>query len=239
MPTLQNYADDVLNTLSGLLSSDDDRLLNPQIAFWIGTYRQKLFAQYTDFGKNISPDLFQDLGQWELEPVDKAEDPGLIFGQKILRTVNPIPDIIKLPENRAIKINALNKQTAFVWTTAENALYKTANSFAQAAGVIWCYRIGQIVYVLDCTNNNMDLKWINLRAILSDPTQGNYYYSNGNGIAFNINTSVYPLDRAYFDIIKAEIIAKEFNVSRQTYDPTNDASADAPNIPQSKQGESR
>lgn len=222
MASLKFYVDNLSNTLSGLLPSDDSLLVDPQLQYWFNQYRSKLIYQFTDYGKQIHSELYQDLGAWEVEQVDKAEDPALKWGGTILRFKNPIPEMIQFPMNRGMWIGGLGKQTPFVWTTVENAIYKPQNRFAKNAGVKWVYLIGQTPYILDCCTNDTDLKWVNLRGVLTDPTKGNYYYSNGSGIAFNRETSTYPMNMGFADLITKSIIQTEFNISSQTKDNSND-----------------
>ena len=74
MPTLDQYAYNIRNIArGGQGDSDDERLKIKQIKFWINGYRASGIFQVSDYGKNIDPQLIQDLGVVPLQEVDKAD----------------------------------------------------------------------------------------------------------------------------------------------------------------------
>ncbi len=213
--TLKEITDNELNIFSALLASDDSRLNTRQLAFWTHQYRNKLMNQFTDYGKDINNSLWQDLGIWELERVDKAESNGTLpFGTYIRKSVYKVPDFITFPNNRGIFVGATDKQHGYTVATPNNILQKASNKYAQAMGLKWWYILNNYVYIVGCAeSDNTDQKWFNIRGVLKDPTQGNYFYPNHtSGIAYNMNTDSYPIYDEMLDAITTLIAQKEFGI---------------------------
>ena len=63
MATLNELAYNIRHIArSGQGNSDDDRLTINQIKFWIRYYRSEGILQTTNYGKEIHPQMVQDLG---------------------------------------------------------------------------------------------------------------------------------------------------------------------------------
>ncbi len=224
MPTKKQFVDNILNICSGFVASTDERLSPAQLGYWVDQYRAKFLPQATDMGKDIPNECWQDMGIITLQRVDKAETPAFTYGMNIRQSVMKIPHVVSFPLGRGIWVGATDKQHEYIPTTPNNARIKVKNRFAQAEGVKYWWQINQRLYVADYDDNDqLDQSYCNVRLVANDPTQANYYYSNGSGIAYNPDTDMYPINDAIADLITEAILYKEFGLgSRVRPDVTND-----------------
>jgi hypothetical protein len=228
MATLNELTYNILNIARGGLSSDDDRLNERQIAFWIRYYRAKSIFFDSNGGRNIDQQLVQDLGCLMLEEVDKADCPEVLWGCNVKRV--KIPKLVDLPDNRGLMfVGLLDKTTSFIMTPPNVMQFAAHRRFT--GNMRRAYLIGQHVYVTDPFNE--DIKYINIRGIWDNPQEVEYTDGDGNTSCIT-DDDQYPMPERYVADIVNQILRielnmtvqstnDEFNDSREANQPINDA----------------
>jgi len=227
MATLDEYAYNIRNIArSGQGNSDDDLLRIKQVKFWIQYWRAKGLEMETDYGKDIHPQLVQDLGILKLEEVDKADSscPALTWGCKIQKVT--LPKFASFPKNRAvIFIGKIDKQTPLDYNKADVNKFKAATRFGNLRSKV--YLIGQTAYV-ELTEADADMMYINVRGVLEDPTKANYFPQEGcDAVCFNDAKDEYPMPLSLYTFVLENILSKELNwTTKAVTDELNNARQD-------------
>jgi hypothetical protein len=230
MATLNELAYNVLNIARGGLSSDDDRLNIRQIKFWIGYYRALAIKEsLTPVSRYLKPSgvdaqLVQDLGTLELEDVDAADSQVININCRLKRV--RIPKIIDLPNGKGIAfVGSVDKQEPFILSEPNVVALKSHQRFT--GKMRRCFFIGSYLYVTEGFNE--DLRYINVRAIFSDPMEIKYTHADGT-IESITDDSEYPLSENMIPFIVSNIMAKELNMTIQAVNDENNDSRE-PNTP--------
>lgn len=218
MPSLLEFAYDVrMMASAGQGNSDDNKLEIRQIMLWINSYRAKACFELTDFGKNIDPQLVQDLGVVPLTKVDKADTscPKVEWGCKILKTT--IPKLVDFPKGRSLTfVGLVDKQTPIQIDEADVSFYKQKTRFGKLFDR--CYLIGNTLYVVT-REDNVHLKYVNIRGVFENPLDVYNYAAEGcTATCFDEETDNYPLPLRMRDIIVTNILTKELNITLKTTD---------------------
>lgn len=225
MATLNEHAYNIRNIARNYQgNSDDDRLNINQVKFWIQAYRAKGIFEITDAGKDIDPQLVQDLGVLELTKVDKADShcPPIEWGCKILKVT--IPKIVDLPHNRGlIFVGLIDKQTPFVIDNADVSIFKRATKFGKTFNR--CYFIGNTLYFV-LREEDSQMRYVNVRGVFEDPTKVDYFTEDS--VRAWSDDDEYPMPMRLYDYVLANILQKELNIGLQTLnDETNNGRGDA------------
>jgi hypothetical protein len=198
-------------------NSDDNRLTNRQIEFWIQYYRAKGVNEYTNYGKDIDPVFVQDLGTLKLEDVDKSDTscPAVEWGCTIKKVT--IPKLASMPKNRALLfVGLIDKQTPIVIDDAD--VHKFARSTRFGKRMHRGYLIGQTLYIV-IKDGFEDLKYINVRGVFEDPKTVSTIPGPGcEAVCFNPNTAEYPMPMSMVDYIVKNIVQTELNIGLRTQD---------------------
>lgn len=210
--SLQGLTDNIINISGGFIASDDERLHPEQIEFWIHQYREQLMMQFTDYGKDIHSELWQDMGVFKLTKVDTSEDPNLPYGTFVKKLPIPLPRLVTFPNQRGIWVGNINKTTGFVPTTPDNISHKVLNKRANGYKVKWFYIIGQSLYVVSCE----DIDYINLRVIAADPSTIGYYHQDGSIRVYDEVADEYPVPSQMRSTITEAILSKELRIGMVT-----------------------
>ena len=227
MATLDEYAYNIRNIArSGQGNSDDDLLRIKQIKFWIQYYRAEGINVATDYGKDIDPQLVQDLGILALEEVDRSDSncPAVDWGCVIKKVT--LPKFVAFPYNRALMfIGKIDKQTPFDLNKADVNIFKKATRFGHLRTKV--FPIGT-TYYLETTEADADMKYINVRGVLEDPTKANYFSQEGcEGVCFNDAKDEYPMPLSLYTYILAKILSAELKWTTQSVtDELNNARQD-------------
>jgi hypothetical protein len=217
--TLDEIAFNIHNIAYGGLPSDDDRIGIRQIKEWVKYWRAKLIFEYTQKGKNINPQLVQDLGCLALSTVDKADCVSASWGCTIKKVI--IPRLVDLPNNGGlIWVGLIDKQTPLAITTSGNVHFmrssRTTGKMERA------YMIGTSLYVN--TPDSYNLKWINVRGVFDDPNDVTTCDTNGNCTCLRDDIDNYPVSASMVQMITQGIMANELNMELKTKnDEVNDA----------------
>lgn len=223
MATLNELAYNIINIARNFQgNSDDDRLNIRQVKFWIRNYRAKGIFDITEYGKQIDPQLVQDLGIVKLSRVDKADSscPPIEWGCKILKV--EIPKIVDLPHNRGLVfVGLIDKQTPFVIDFSDVSIFKRATRFGNTFNR--CYFINNTLYVVT-KEDGQELRYINIRAVFENPEDVTYYNTDGSARKYNPEKDEYPMPLRLNDFVTTSIMQKELNLGLQTNnDEQNDA----------------
>jgi hypothetical protein len=216
MATLDEHAYNIRNIISGYQgNSDDERLNISQIKFWINSYRAKGIFDVTEYGKQIDPQLVQDLGVLKLKSVDKADSecPKVEWGCTIKYV--EIPKIVDLPHNRALVfVGLIDKQTPIIIDNADVSIFKRATKYGNRFNR--CYFIGNKLYIVYREEDN-GIKYINVRAVFEEPTDITIKDAdNPKGRCFDDATDEYPMPLRMYEYVLTKILRNEFQVGAQT-----------------------
>ena len=227
MATLDHYSYNIRNIArGGQGNSDDERLNIKQIRFWINGYRASGLFEVTDYGKNIDPQLLQDLGVVPLVEVDAADSscPLVPWGCTIKKVV--ISKLIDFPELRALEyVGYINKQSSFIINYPSVASYKKATRFGALSSRV--YLIGNTLYFL-LSKKDEFLEYVNIRGVFEQPESVKYYSENNcEGTCYNPQTDEYPMPARMYEYVLTKILRNELNWTEQAVnDELNNARKD-------------
>jgi hypothetical protein len=227
MATLNEFAYNIRNIArAGLGNSDDERLSISMIKFWIRGYRAKAIFELTAAGKQVDPQLVQDMGILTLSEVDKSDSecPKVEWGCSIKKVT--IPKLVDWPDNRAIIfIGLIDKQTPIILDHSDTHIFKRATRFGKL--MHRAYLIGNTFYVVT-KDNESELKYINVRGVFENPTEVSKYPNPGcEEVCFNEDTDEYPIPMRLYEAITRNILINELQMTLQTVnDELNNARQD-------------
>ncbi len=224
MATLNQLAYNIRNIANrGQGNSDDEKLKISQVKFWIQYYRSDAINQFTDYGKDIDPQLVQDLGIIPLIDVDKTDSdcPNVNWGCKIKKIV--LPKFVGFPKGRAISfLGKIDKVTPFVKGDSDTEYFKSETRFGKimSRGFV----VGQNYY-LELSENDANIEYMNVRGVFEDPTSISTYAKAGcQPKCFDDDIDEYPLPLNMYVYVLTNILQKELNFSEQALnDELNDA----------------
>lgn len=225
--TLDQYAYNIRNIArAGQGNSDDDRLNISQIKFWINGYRASGIFQITDYGKEIDPQLLQDLGVVPLEEVDAADSkcPNVEWGCTIRKVT--IPKLVDFPNLRALDyVGKIDKQSEFVVNYPNVASYKRDTRFGKLSSR--AYLIGDTLYFI-MSKNDECLEYVNIRGVFEQPEKVIGYATEGcEPRCFDSSVDEYPMPARLYEFILTSILRNELNWTEQAVnDELNNARKD-------------
>ncbi len=227
MRTLDQYAYNIRNIArGGQGDSDDDRLNIKQVKFWINGYRASGVFQVTDYGKDIDPQLIQDLGAVPLVDVDKADSecPDVQWGCTIKKVV--IPKLIDFPEMRALTyVGKINKQSPYIVNYPDVAAYKADTRFGKLSNR--AFLIGQNLYVM-LVGDDVGMMYINFRGVFEEPEKVEAYPTEGCDVkCYDPSVDAYPMPFRLYEYVLTSILRNELNWTAQAVnDELNNARLD-------------
>jgi len=215
MATLEQYAYNIRNIArGGQGNSDDDKISIKQIKFWINGYRASGIFQATDYGKDIDPQLLQDLGVVPLVEVDAADSncPNVEWGCTVKKV--EIPKLIDLPNLRALDyVGKINKQSEFIVNYPNVASYKRDTKFGKLSSRV--YLIGSTLYFI-MSKNDQCLEYVNIRGIFEEPEKVFGYSTEGcEPKCFNSAVDQYPMPLRLYEFVLKSILVNELNWTEQ------------------------
>lgn len=227
MATLSHFTYNIRNIArAGQGNSDDERLTIRNIEFWITYWRAQGLNQFTEYGKDINPQLVQDLGIIPLVEVDKtdANCPDVRWGCTVKKVT--IPKFVGFPENRAISfMGKIDKREPFIFGNADTEYYKSNTRFGNL--MTRTSIIGDSVY-LELSDKDADLEYMNIRGVFEDPTKVDQYATAGcKPKCFDKEIDEYPLPFELYVYVLENILSKELNWTEQAVnDELNNARKD-------------
>jgi hypothetical protein len=149
--------------------------------------------------------------------VDKAECCTIGLDCDVLRTEFKIPAIIRLKEKYGLKISAVDRQTKFTIVLPERSPFLGNTKFPQLG--VKVYFLNGYIYIPE----TIDIRAINVRAILEKPENAKAFTCNGE--ACYTNDSDYPMTADMIDLITKDIMNAELTVlMKMIPDEANDGS---------------
>jgi hypothetical protein len=227
MLTLDHYAYNIRNIArGGQGNSDDERINIRQIRFWINGYRASGMFETTDFGKDIHPQLIQDLGIVPLTEVDKSDSecPKVDWGCTIKKV--KIPKLIDFPDLRALSyVGYISKQGGFIINHPDQAILKSKTKFGNLKSRV--YPIGDYLYFI-LSDNDSELEYVNIRGVFENPEDVVTYPTAGcEQKCYNPGADEYPMPRRLYEYVLTKVLRNELNWTTQAInDELNNARLD-------------
>ena len=214
--------------------SDDSRLTNRMIAFWIDSQRSMWLKRQENRVHRKDPQIIQSLGAMPVQIVDASEAPtDLPVGYSVLRTSRVIPKTVYLDDlDDGIawvgSIDRMIKRFSYIpyhrVFYAGNCRYNYDEVFAFRQN----NQSDSYLYIFS-NKNNQELKfleYINVRGIFENPRDLKDY-KDLKGVTSFTYDSEYPLNRALWEFMKQKIIETNFqSLVEMPTDDTNDANYD-------------
>jgi hypothetical protein len=227
MATLDKLAYNIRNIArNGQGNSDDDRLTISQIKFWISYYRAEGVLQTTNYGKDIHPQMVQDLGIVPLVEVDATDTdcPSVEWGCKVKKAV--VPKFVDFPKDRAIVfVGKIDKREPFILGNADTDYFKSATQFGKMMSRVTT--IGNNMY-FQLNKRDLDLEYVNIRGVFENPTEVNQYATSGcEPACFDDAKTEYPLPLNLYVYVLTNILQKELQFTEAAVnDELNNARKD-------------
>lgn len=227
MSTLDQYAYNIRNIArGGQGDSDDERLNIKQVKFWINGYRASGIFQITDFGKDIDPQLIQDLGVVPLVEVDKADSecPDVEWGCVVKKVI--IPKLIDFPELRALSyVGKIDKQSPFTINFPDVVNYKAETRFGHLSNR--AFLIGQNLYLI-LVGDDTEIEYVNIRGVFELPDEIEAYPTEGcESRCYDSSIDPYPMPARLYEFVLQRILGNELNWTQQAVnDELNNARLD-------------
>lgn len=227
MATLNELAYNIRNIArNGQGNSDDDRLTISQIKFWIKYYRSEGILQTTNYGKEIHPQMVQDLGIVPLVEVDATDSncSTIEWGCKVKKVT--VPKFVDFPKDRAIVfVGKIDKSEPFILGNADVGYFKSATQFGTMMSRV--SMIGDSMY-FQLNDRDSELEYVNIRGVFEDPTKVDQYAVAGcKPSCFDDATSEYPLPLNLYVYVLTNILQKELQFTEQAVnDELNNARKD-------------
>lgn len=200
---------------AGQGNSDDSSLNIRQIEFWIRAYRAKGILNVTDYGKNIDPQLVQDLGVVPLTEVDAADSncPDIEWGCSVKKI--DIPKLVDFPYNRGILfVGKIDKTTPFILDGADVNMFKAATAFGKQMNR--CFLVGNTMY-FKLYGNDRDMEYVNIRGVFENPVEVYEWPVKGcEPKCFDPLTDEYPMPLSMYEYVTSSIMQRELNMTIQT-----------------------
>jgi hypothetical protein len=198
-------------------NTDDSKLPLRQIQFWINNYRASGLYEFTEAGREIDPQLVQDLGIVKLTSVDKSDSncPNVPWGCKIKKVV--IPKLIDLPLNRSLVfVGLIDKQTPIQLDHADTHIFRAATRFGKL--FTRAYLVHNTLYVVT-SDNAPSLKYINIRGVFENPVEVETYpYEGCDPKCYSFENDEYPMPARMYEYVLRKIMVNELQMSLQTVD---------------------
>ena len=202
--TEKELAYTILNSFGGSHSDDNDLRSLRQIRSWIHTERANILLNFTDTGRSLPEELFQELGD-----ITFARDSSNLFFAEL-------PKIIYFNKKTGIKIR-VNGEMISLCTRYKDEAYKKNLHLEKTSRA---YAVGTKLYIRyfsDLTTASIDA---NIDAVLFEPVKAPNY---------NWQTDTYPINAEILKAIKQQ--AKESEqiiLNPQLEDKVQDTVTDGP-----------
>tara|TARA_R110002020_G_scaffold229316_1_gene440051 strand:+ start:19578 stop:20336 length:759 start_codon:yes stop_codon:yes gene_type:complete len=131
--TLNKLVYDVKNIAYGGYASDDAKIGDKQIAYWIMNERSMILSQIMGKKMRVAASCIETLERVFLKPVDESEACEIDLGTHVLKSVKPIPRTIQRNDRDSIlAVESLDGQRAFSETTAFRKKWNKYNKYTSS-----------------------------------------------------------------------------------------------------------
>lgn len=215
--TLAKQVKDIQRIAASGPISDDFRLSDRQVEFWIAEVRSKLISQSISKNKDINDIWIQTINCLELEQIDKSECCDIDTGCLILRSIQQLPNTVEgVDSNLILSVTGLDN-THITPTTRFRQRYKKYSRFT-GNNKGW-YIKDRYLYII----NDDLLTRVNVHGIFEDPRDLALFHNCDGDSCFSMDSD-YPVSMKMAtditDIIIATKVRPMFSVPQDT---TNDS----------------
>lgn len=223
--SLNELVYDIINLARGGTASDDDRVSNRQVEFWIASTRSLLIRQDVNKKRSISENVIQSIPSIEVFTVDASSDYGInnkLVNCSVKRTIDVLPKPVE-SDNRDLilsvgSLNILNSEYSLV----SESRAKFAGNTRWVKNIVKCFRRGSYLYVI----NDPLVKYINVRGVFENPMDlARFKDSNGNPLI--TRDSEYPISKWMIEMLKQLALQSNQAIFQIPYDTKNDAKSNS------------
>jgi hypothetical protein len=224
--TLREMTYDLKMKLKRNVLSDDSRLTNRLLQFWIASKRYDYIKKRENKKYKHNNQIVQNLSPLETQIIDVSLDPvNLPVGYSIIRTKEKIPQTIYFNEmdDGIQSVGSLDQlQRHFEYINYDIAPISGNSKYNQKE--IFAFRLNDYIYLFSRDQSVKMISWLNVRGIFSNPMDlRDYKDQNGNRI-FSIDHQ-YPIDEDMWEYIKNELTQSNIEtLTQMPTDTSNDAS---------------
>ncbi len=231
MATLREYIYDVKMLAHKNKISDDSRLTDRMIAFWINSQRAMWLQRQQNRSHRNDPQIIQSLGAVPVDIVDASEAPdSLKTGYSILRTTRKIPKTVFLDDldDGITSVGSIDRMKyRYSYIPYKRAFF--AGNCRYNSDEIFAFRQNnqdESYLYLFSGKDNQDfeaLEYVSIRGIFEDP-RDLADYADLDGVKKYTKNSDYPINRSMWEFLKQQIIQTNFQaLAEMPTDTTNDA----------------
>lgn len=228
MPTLKEMIYDVMNIAYGGEQSDDSRVSEYQVAYWIKQQRAVLVRNELANRNKIPTSFIQYLEEISLDEVDLNNDfNNVTAGINVFKSNKRLPETIQRSgKNTIIAVEAADHSESYSETTFFRRKYNAFNKYTATEGRWWL----QDGY-LYLTSNAMTKPAIIVSGIFEDPEEAANFYIPTGEPAFDWD-SKYPVSASMADTITNIILKNKLGITRQMpVDDSNNSDEQQANEP--------
>lgn len=224
--TLREITYDLKMELQRNHLSDDSRLSNRRIRFWIKSKRYDYIKKRENKRHTRSPQIIQNLSPLETEIIDISLDPvNLPVGFSIIRTKEEIPQTIYFNEldDGIQSVGSIDQlQNFFTYVPYRDAHLMGNSKYNE--NEIFAFLLNGYMYIFGKEQYIKALTYLNVRGVFSDPMDlSNYTDQDGNKI-FSVDHD-YPFHEDMWEYMKKELVQTNVEtLYKVPTDTTNDAS---------------
>ena len=217
MPTLREMVYDIKNIAYGGVQSDDNRVSDQQVAYWIRQVRAVLINRQLANRNKIATSLVQHLNYVEFTQVDASGVSGLTSGYMIMKSTKKIPDTIQRDgKNTIIAVESVDGSTGYTETNYFRRKYNKYNKYT-GLEARWYIQEGYM-YII----NNLLVDKLRVSGIFENPEDATNFKINTGETSFSWDDE-YPITSVMAEAITSHILQNKMGVIRQMpNDETND-----------------
>jgi hypothetical protein len=226
MATYNEIIYNLKNLYRGGVTSDDEDISNRQVIFIFNYYRAKLIREDLNKKRSIDRGLIQDLGCVPVECVDAAECCDITdSGSTVLRTVNPIPDLLELYDRNLLTfVGTVDKAVSYQITPEAQVRWSKYNKYTGKKPKAFMRSDNNHIYI---ANAPAGLEFINVQGIFEDPEDAKEY-SHCDGTPCFTRDMDYPISAHMIPAINQLIAQNELRgLATSPSDETNNTTEDA------------
>jgi hypothetical protein len=205
MATLNELCYDILNTIRGGVTSDDEVVTKRQVAFWIKTVRAQLIRQDIEKKRSVSDNVRQVLCV-PMELADLSVCCGIQTGCKGLRSKDVIPNPMELHHKDLITrvgpVDALGMSYDYV--PYERAVWSAKSGKFRAKDRIKAFLFNHRIHLLVPSDTYLGIKHVSVHGVFENPEDAGVYVCDGSP-CFS-EDGAYPVSSWMIPVIKQLVI---------------------------------
>lgn len=222
MITAQHLISDIRNIITSGGNSDDVKVSNEQILYWINEVRSMLIAQALGKRDNISDAWVQTIGCLEMELVDKSECCDVETNCMVLKSVQQIPRTVETDTaNMIVGVYTIEGELIDE-VSNQSSRYSKYNKFTKSK-TGW-YISNDYLYII----NNTLLSMVSIAGIWEDPSDLEEF-ATCEGTPCWSTDSEYPISLRMAGVITDIVVKTKAQTMMQfPEDVSNNASSATP-----------